>query len=150
MTIALQDTRREYQNKYSPGPLFIVFDVTDAFTNTITRPENRSLVMREARAPANIAIELMIANAQKAIVAGAYPEAEMLINSIKKVVSTGNFDDPLAKEYLNIVGTAADTGYEVLTLNIQNGYATAQVTNHPPETSILEIRNIDGVWQVQP
>jgi hypothetical protein len=106
--------------------------------------------MREARAPTNIAVELLIANAQKAIVAAAYEEAEELIQSIKEVVSTGKFEDPLAREYLEIVVTAAEAGYEILVLNIQNSYATAQVTNNPPETTILEIRKIDGVWQVQP
>lgn len=150
LTIELQDARREYQTVYSPQPLFILFDVTDSITDTITRSENRSLVMREARAPANIAIELMIANAQKAILAGSYSEAEQLIQRIKEVVSTGDFENPLAKEYLDIVVAAANSGYEVLSLNIQNGYATAQVTNHPPETTILQLQRVDGVWQIQP
>ncbi len=150
LTIELQDTRREYQNMYSPQPIYMMMDVTDTVIDTITHPENRSLVMREARAPANIAIELLIANAQKAILAGAYSEAEQLIQLIKEIVSTGAFENPLAKEYLDIVLTAEEAGYEVLSLNIQNGYATAQVTNHPPETTIQELQKVNGVWQAQP
>jgi hypothetical protein len=150
LTIDLQDARREYQATYSPQPIFMVLDVTETVTDTITRPENRSLVMREARAPANIAIELLIANAQRAIIAGAYVEAEGLIATIKDVVKTGGFEDPLAKAYLDIVVAASSSGYEVLSLSIQNGYATAQVTNNPPDTSILQLRNVDRMWQVQP
>ena len=145
LTIELQDLRRQYQNTYSPSPNFLQMETLDA----VTRPDYLPIVMREARAPANIAIELIIANAQRAITAGAYAEAEELNKSIKEVISTGRFEDPLAKEYLDIVVAAADTGYEVLTLNIQNGYATAQVTNNPPETTILELQKVDGVWQVQ-
>ena len=106
--------------------------------------------MREARAPANIAIELMIANAQKAILAGAYPEAAQLIESIKEIVATGTFENPSAKEFLGVVLAAGEAGYEVLSLNIQNGYATAQVMNEPPGTTILVLRNVNGSWQIEP
>jgi hypothetical protein len=150
LTIELQDARREYQTMYSPQPIYMMMDVTDAIIDTITRPENRSLVMREARAPANIAIELLIANAQRAIIASAYPEAEQLIQAIKEVVSTGDFENPRAKEYLDIVLAAEEAGYEVLSLNIQNGYATAQVTKESPMTTILVLRNVNSVWQIEP
>ena len=147
LTMELQDARREYQALYSPDPIFLLAEID---VSAVTRPEYQPVVMREARAPTNVAAELIIANAQKAIVAGAYEEAEGLIQSIKEVVSTGKFEDPLAREYLDIVLTATEAGYEILVLNIQNGYATAQATNNAPETIILEIRKLDGVWQVQP
>jgi hypothetical protein len=146
LTIELQDLRRQYQDTYSPPPNIIFGQAEDG----VARPELLPVVIREARAPSNIAIELLIANAQRAIIAGAYAEAEELIKSIKEVVTTGDFEDPLAKEYLDIVVTAAEAGYEVLTLNIQNGHATVQVTNNPPETTVLEVQKVNGVWQVQP
>ena len=145
LTIELQDLRRQYQDTYSPPPNIIFGQAADG----VARPELLPVVIREARAPSNIAIELLIANAQKAIIAGAYAEAEELIKSIKEVVTTGDFEDPLAKEYLDIVVTAAEAGYEVLTLNIQNGHATVQVTNNPPETTVLEVQKVNGVWQLQ-
>ena len=148
LTIELQDARREYQTMYSPQPIYMVLD--ENAIDTITSPENRPLVMREARAPANIAVELLIANAQKAILAGAYPEADGLVKTIKEVVSTGGFEDPLAKEYLDIVLAAGKAGFEVVSLNIQNGYATAQVTHEPPMTTILVLRNVNGIWQIEP
>ncbi|HJQ13897.1 MAG TPA: hypothetical protein VJ830_04035 [Anaerolineales bacterium] len=146
LTIELQDLRRQYQDTYSPPPNILFGQAADG----VARPELLPVVMREARAPSNIAIELMIGNAQRAIIAGAYSEAEELIKSIKEVVTTGDFEDPLAKEYFEIVVTAADAGYEVLTLNIQNSHGTAQVTNNPPETTVLEVQKLNGIWQVQP
>ena len=147
LSMELQDARREYQALYSPDPIFLLAEID---ISAVMRPEYQPVVMREARAPAHIAVELLIANAQRAIVAGAYAEAEEWIKSIQAIVSTGEFEDPLAREYLDIVRAAAQAGYEVLALNVQNGYATVQVTKNPPETSILEIRKIDGAWQVQP
>lgn len=148
LTIELQDARREYQTVYSPQPLFLIMDVPDMVIDIILSPENRSLWLREPRAPANIAIELLIANAQRAILSGAYPEAEGLIETIKSVVSTGSFEDPLAREYLDIVLAANEAGYEVLYLGLQNWRATAQVTNEPPITTVLELEKVDGTWKI--
>jgi hypothetical protein len=150
LTIELQDARREYQTRYSPQPLFMMMDVVDDLGDTLTRPENLTLMMREAHAPANIAVELLIANAQRAIIAGSYAEAEELIKTIKEVVSTGRFENPLAKAYMDIVLVAGKAGDEVVFLNIQNGYATAQVTEEPLTTSVLVLRNVNSIWQIEP
>jgi hypothetical protein len=152
LTIELQDARREYQTTYSPQPLFMIMDAIDtaSIIESILRPENRSIWMREPRAPANIAIELLIANTQRAIIAGAYPEAEGLIETIKDVVATGGFEDPLAKEYLDIVLAVQEAGYEALYLSLQNGYATVQVTNEPPNPTVLDLQKIGGAWQISP
>jgi hypothetical protein len=146
LTVELQDARREYQTTYSPQPLFLVMQDVHA----VRSPENLSMVLREARAPANIAIELLIANAQRAILSGAYPEAEELIKSIKEVVSTGSFEDPLAREYLAIVLAMQEAGHEVLYLSLQNGRATVQVTNEPPNTTVLNLEKVNGIWQISP
>jgi hypothetical protein len=146
LTIELQDARREYQTRYSPQPLFLVMEPEQI----VTRPENLFLVLRETRAPANIAMELLIANAQRAIISGAYTEAETLIQSIKEVVSSGDFESQLAKEYLDVVLAAGEAGYEVAALNIQNGYATAQAIREPPTTTVLVFKNVNGTWQIEP
>jgi hypothetical protein len=146
LTVELQDARREYQTRYSPQPLFLVMQDV----NAVRSPENLWMVMREARAPANVAIELLIANAQRAILAAAYPEAEELIKSIKEVISTGSFEDPLSQEYLQIVLAAREAGYEVLYLGLQNGRATVQATNEPPNTTVLNLEKVNGIWQIGP
>ena len=150
LTIELQDARREYQTMYAPQPLFLIMDVPDMVIDIILSPENRSLWLREPHAPANIALELLIANAQRAILSGAYPEAERLIETIKSVISTGGLEDPLAKEYLDIVLAVREAGYEALYLSLQNGYATVQVTNEPPNTTVLHLQKIGEAWQISP
>jgi hypothetical protein len=146
LTVELQDLRRQYQETYAPAPYFLLTEAVQA----AARPEYLAVVIREARDPANVAIELLIANAQRAIVAAANAEAEELIEAIQDTVSTGKFENPLAEEYFEIVMTAADAGYEVLVLNLQNGYATAQVTKEPPVTAILTLHKVNGQWQIQP
>lgn len=147
LTLALQDARRAYQDRYSPDPLFLTAELD---TNAILQSEYLPVLMREAQASSNIAIELMIANAQRAIVAGAYSEAEPLVQSIQEVVSSGDFEDPLAKEYLDIVLAAANDGYEVVNLDLQGDRAEARVTAEPPTLIDLSFQKMDGTWQIQP
>jgi hypothetical protein len=146
LTIELQDLRREYQETYAPPPYFIFGKATDV----LARPEYLPVVTREANSPANVAIELIIANGQKAIIDGNYVEAEQLIEVVSDVLSTGNFEDPLAKEYLGIVLSLADAGYEALSLDVQDDQVTAQVTIEAPVVTSLELQKINGTWQVKP
>ena len=107
--------------------------------------------MREARAPTNIAIELMIANSQQAIFSGDYASAEALNNVIAEIISTGEFEDPLAKDYLDIVLAVSEEGYEVVNLDALLGdHASVRVTAEPPLLVHLELQKIDGKWQVLP
>ena len=146
LTLALQDARREYQNRYLPDPLFLTAEID---TSAITRPEYQSVVMREAHSPPNIAVELMIENAQQAIVAADYMQAEHLIQSIKEVISTGVFEDPLAKEYLDITLAGSSAGYELVNLNILGDHAEGVAMIEPPNRIDLNFEKINGIWQIQ-
>jgi hypothetical protein len=148
LTIALQDARREYQDRYSPDPLFLTSELD---TSTIKRSEYVPVVMREARAPSNIAVELIIAHGQLAILEGDYARAEQLNKILSDILSSGEFEDPLAKDYLDIVLAAADEGYEVVNLDALSGdHASVRVTREPPLLVNLELQKIDGKWQVLP
>lgn len=147
LTIRLQDLRRQYQDTYSPPPLFFLGSAADA----VTRPEHLTAVLREARAPENVAIELLIANAQKAIIAGAYAESETLIASLEAVLTTQRFDDPLAHEYYAITFALAEAGYEAQALNIQGGTASVQVTNgNDTDLLTLELQKTNTAWEIMP
>jgi hypothetical protein len=146
LTIQLQDLRRTYQDTYAPPPYFILGKAADA----VARPEYLPVMIREAHAAANVAIELFIANGQKAIVEGKYSEAEQLIKILDEVITTGNFEDALAKDYLEIVSVLADAGYEALSLDVQGDQATAQVTIEAPVVISVELQKTDGIWQVKP
>lgn len=147
LTIELQDLRREYQDTYSPPPYFLF---AASAKDGAARPEYLPSMIREANAPTNIAIELIIAEGQQAVLDGDYAKAEELIEILREIVSTGKFEDPLAKEYLDIVLVAASEGYEMVNLDIQGDHAEAHVTAEPPTLLKLNFQKIDGTWQIQP
>lgn len=146
LTIELQDLRREYQTEYAPPPLAI-FGRSE---ETYARPEFLPLLIREANAPANVAVELMIANAQVAIVHGDYTNAESLIESIRGVLESGEFASPLAYEYASIVVALNEDGYEALSLDLQAEEATIQVTRAAPSVETVTLQKILGEWQLSP
>jgi len=146
LTIELQDLRRQYQDIYSPPANFLLAEAKDA----VAIPDYLPVVIREARAPANIAVELMIANAQLAIIDGDYARAEELNKVLTDIMADGRLENPLAREYLDIVLVAAEEGYEVVKLDIQGDQAKARLTAEPPNLIDLHFEKLDGIWQVQP
>ena len=147
LTIRLQDLRRQYQDTYSPPPFFLLGSAAEA----VARPEYLTTVIREARAPENIAIELLIANAQKAIITGEYAEAETLIASLEAVLTAQSFDDALANEYYSITLALAEAGYEAQALNIQGETASVQVTNSSDSNLLtLELQKTNTAWEIMP
>lgn len=144
LTVALQDLRRRYQKEYAPEP-FSIFGVADV---SFGRPGFLPMLIRETNAPPNVAIELMIANAQKAIVAGDYPGAETLTESIQVVLDTGEFTTPLAYDYVSITFALSEQGYECLSLDLRGDEATAQVTRSAPSLEQVVLQRVDGEWQV--
>jgi hypothetical protein len=145
LTVELQDLRRQYQETYAPPPQFIAARAADV----VVRPEYLPVMIREARAAPNVATELIIANAQRGIAAGDYGPAEQLIKVLENVITTGSFEDPLAKDYLDIVFALTEAGYETLSLELQGDQATARVTREPRVVSSLELQRIDQHWQVK-
>ena len=146
LTIELQDLRRQYQDTYSPPPYFLLAAAADA----VARPEYLPVVIREANGAANVAVELIIAQGQQAIVDGDYPRAEELIKALSDIISTGKFEDPLAKDYLDISLVLEEAGYEAVSFDLLGDQATAQVTMAPPVVTSLELQKVDGIWQVKP
>jgi hypothetical protein len=146
LTVQLQDLRRNYQEIYTPPPSFI-FGAAD---EAVARPEYLPVMIRETTAPPNVSTELLIADAQQAIVDGDYDTAEKLNQIIENVVNTGRFEDPLAKDYLDIVLALVDAGYDVLDLDLQGDQASAQVTTDLPTVTSLELQKIDQHWQIRP
>ena len=146
LTIQLQDLRRQYQETYAPPPYSIAWNTADTAGN----PQYLPMLIREADAPANEATELIIADAQQAIVDADYDMAEQLNQSIENVVTMGSLEDPLAKDYLDIVLVLKEADYQVESLDIQGDEATAQVTVDPPTLTELKLQKIDQHWQIQP
>jgi hypothetical protein len=146
LTVELQDLRRQYQDTYAPSPKFLLAELP----NAVVRPEYLPIVIREAHAPANMTVELMIANAQRALLDGDYLTVETLDKFIAEILSSGKLENPIAKDYLNIVLAAANEGYEIVNLEIQGDHATARVTAEPPILDDLALQKVGGSWQIQP
>jgi hypothetical protein len=146
LTIELQDLRRQYQDRYSPPPYFLLAAAEDA----AARPEYLPVVIREANEAPNVAVELIIAQGQRAIIDGDYAKAESLIEILRDIISSGNLEDPVAKEYLDIVLAVQAAGYEALSLDLRGEEAIAEVTMEPPIVTSLELQKIDGIWHLQP
>jgi hypothetical protein len=146
LTIELQDLRRQYQDIYAPSPYFLLAQAVEE----VARLEYLPVVMREPQELPNVAIELIIANAQQAILEKDYARAAELNRVIGEIISSGKFLDPLAKNYLDLVLAAASKGYQVTYVNIQGDVAIAYATAAPPALTSLELQKIDGVWQLKP
>jgi hypothetical protein len=105
-------------------------------------------MVREPRKPANVAVELIIANAQQAIIDQEYGQAEALIEVLAEVLETGRVTTPVAAEYVAIVRVLAEEGYETLALELGEGEATADVTQSPPRRETISLEKDGDGWQL--
>ena len=147
LTIELQDLRRQYQDTYVPSPVFIFNMLED---KTLTLPAFTPITTREASSPANVTFELIMVNAQKAIVDGNYPTAENLINILKNILATTGFEDPLAKEYFSITTLLLNQGYNIDTLNLNGSTALAQVISTGADKQTRQLQKVNGIWEIIP
>jgi hypothetical protein len=143
LTLELQGLRRQYQDTYAPPPYFIFGEADETFA----RPEFVPAVIREARAPANVAVELMIAHGQEAIVAGRYADAQAVVGALEAVLASGTLTHPLAADYVAVVLALSEQGYETLSLDVRGDQAVAQVTRSAPALEAVSLSRVDGAWQ---
>ena len=146
LTIELQDLRREYQDRYAPPPTFI-FDRAEKW---IIRPEFIPVLIREARSPANVATELMIANGQQAIKDGNFAGADELLGAIRSILPKGTFEHPLARDYLDVVLFLAEQGYETVTLEWAGEQVHVDVLKKAPALTRLTLQKTEAGWVIAP
>lgn len=110
-TLRFYDVMRQYQVAYDPTAYFL-----QAWLPPAQEAEKRGITAdfnRHPEAEINITLEIMLQAANDALLQGDYNRANVLLNSVSRVLERGgSFIDPLALHYLNIVRTAAATGYE--------------------------------------
>jgi hypothetical protein len=144
LTLELQGLRREYQEAYAPPPFFIFGLAAD----THGRPEAFPAQIRESDAPANVAVELMIANGQAAIAAARYGEAQALVEALAATLAEGEFAHPLAAEYLSAVLALAAEGRVAVGLALAGGQATARVRLEEGTLAAVGLRREAAGWVV--
>ncbi len=143
LTIDLQALRREYQRRFSPQPEF-VFGTSDVYAQASIAPS----LVREANSPAHQAIELMIQGGQRAIVAGRYAEAQLLVDAVGHTLETGLFTHPLASYYASVVEALTAAGYETVELDFEGASARAAVLTGELELAEIPLELTGGVWQI--
>ncbi len=146
LTIELQDLRREYQERYAPPPTFI-FDRAEKW---IVRQEFIPVLIREARSPGNVALELMIANGQQAIKDGEFAAADELLGAIRSILPKGTFEHPLARDYLDVVSFLAEQGYETVTLEWAGEQVRVDVLKEAPAQTRLTLQKTEAGWAIAP
>jgi len=129
LTIDLQDARRTYQATYAPYQNFFVY-------NSVLEAGTPAVALREARAPAPVAVEALISWAQHLIVEGRLDVAEDVVAEIEVIASTGVISSPYANRALAISRALAAQGYELLSFDLDGGTATVTATDSHPQ--ILE------------
>lgn len=126
-TIRYYNVMRHYQQLYDPTAYFLTAWLPHP--ETLEREGNPADLTRRPRAEINIALEVMFHASDKALRAGDYAQANILLDSITRVLDNGGvFIDPLARNYLNVVQTAGAEGYEVQQITLDGNRAIIKAT----------------------
>ena len=122
-TTRYYDAMRRYQTIYDPTAYYLYAWLPDP-----DQAAERGATADFSRHPeteTNIALESMLLAANGALLQGDYDQADALLGSIDRVLDTeGQFIDPLAKSYLDIVRAVAEEGYEVQRIDLNGKRAT--------------------------
>ncbi len=145
-TVELFDTLRRYQQMDDPSAYFLTAWLPDG-------PEGRERnitadFMRHPTSPENIALETMLAEAERALGAGDYAKIQPLLDSVNAVLEAHNlFTDPLAAQYLQIVTTVHGRGYEVQTITLADERAGVTAIANWPALETLTLNHTASGWK---
>ena len=144
-TIRFYDTMRRYQAQHDPTAYFL-----NAWLPSPHEMRQRGFtadVLRHPKEPINLLLEVMLGAADTALLAGNYVEANVLLNSIERVLDTGSVLDPLAKSYEEIVQKTVTMGFEVQRIEITGNEATAYITSiHRIQLTPLQFSRTTTRW----
>jgi hypothetical protein len=145
-TIRYYDVMRSYQIAYDPTAFFL--------TSWLPAPQdvrengNSADLTRHPRSEINLALEVMLQAADMAIRTSDYQLANILLDSITRVLDNGGvFVDPMAVNYLNIIRTAQRLGFEVQQVELMGENALVRVTSATKTTlNTLNFTLSRGTW----
>lgn len=150
MTIRYYDVMRRYQTLFDPMAYYL-----HAWLPLPADAAERQTTADFSRHPeteTNIALESMLLAANELLWQGQYDRVNGLLDSINRVLNNdGNFLDPLARSYLQIVRAAADEGYVVQRIDLNGNQAAASVSR--PGSVRIEtldlVMNSDRTWSIR-
>ena len=126
-TLRYYDSMRQYQQLYDPTAYFLTAWLP--YPQTLEEEGNPADLTRHPETDINIALELMLQEADKVLRNANYDRANVLLDSVDRVMENGGvFIDPLAVQYLSIVQSAGSQGYEVQQASVDGNQATIWAT----------------------
>lgn len=147
VTLHLYDVIRRYQTVYDPTAYYLY-----AWLPTPDMAMQLDATADFSRHPddiTNIALETMLKAALNALLEEDYDQVNALIVSVDRVIKNdGQFLDPLAKSYHDIVQTASESGYEIQQIDLTGNRAMAQAIR-PGDFKLMQLRfvlNARGRW----
>lgn len=127
VTLRYYNLVRDYQLMFDPTAHFL-----QAWLPSPRELEERQLTAdlnRHPTTPLNITLEVMLLDVDRAIRAGDYDEANLILDSVERALQNeGVFVDPLGMDYNKIVVKLAAVGVEVHQLQLEGNQAIALVT----------------------
>ena len=149
-TIRFFDLVRRYQSLYDPTAHYL-----NAWLLSPEEALERGATADLSRRPAtetNVALEAMLQAASEALQDQDYEGMNALLSSVSRVLANGGeFIDPLAHSYLEIVRSAADEGYQAQQIDLSGNRAT--VLARRPARSQLEslqfVLESDRTWTLR-
>lgn len=139
-TVRYYNVMRRYQQRYDPTAYFLTAWLPHP--ETVEQKGNPADMARHPQDEVNITLEVMLHAADMALRAGDYTQANLLLDSVTRVLDNdGAFIDPLASNYLQVVQAAAEFNYEaqqvVLTGNRAVVTATPKGTTDLIELTVI-------------
>ncbi|HRQ38865.1 MAG TPA: hypothetical protein PLD25_13240 [Chloroflexota bacterium] len=125
-TIRFYNVMRRYQQLYDPTAYFLTAWLPHP--ETLEREGNPADLTRRPRAEVNVTLEVMLQAADTAVRTGNYDQANILLDSIERVLNSGEFIDPLARNYLEVVRAADKAGFEVQQVALNGSRAVVKAT----------------------
>ncbi len=148
-TVRYYEVMRRYQIAYDPTAYYLY-----AWLPSPELAEQKQATADFTRHPeldVNIALEAMLQAANQSLLQGNINQSNALLDSVDRVIDNdGQFLDPLARAYWNIVKTAAEMGFEIQQLTVSGNRAAGLVTR-PDQLALTQLQLVlddDRTWML--
>lgn len=126
-TLRYYDTMRRYQLIYDPTAHFLIAWLP--YPEDVRERGNPADFTRRPQDELNVVLEVMLQGVDEALRRADYSQANVLLDSIERALNNdGNFVDPLARSYQQIVQRGAQLGLEAQQVTITGETAVAILT----------------------
>lgn len=125
-TVRYYNVMRRYQQAYDPTAYYL--QAWLPYPNGLRDRQTTAEVTRRAADETRVALETMLESADIAMRNTDYDSANVLLDSVERVLSVGTFLDPVAANYLAITRATAELGYEAQKIQLQGDTAAVFAT----------------------